>query len=95
MPKRVTERGLFWTGVWCVLGAALVTVAGPLFLSNQASIVGGGLGLQVVSFIFSYVVVVARDFGIIAIVAALALRVLDGRPTDGAVTTIESLADRA
>lgn len=36
----------------------------------------------------------ARDFGILAIVAALALLVLEGGPTDGAVTTVESLADR-
>ncbi len=60
MPSTVvTPRGLFWTGVWCVLGAAAATVASAFFPSTLPSI------CTVSSCkVFSYLVVVVRDISL-------------------------------
>ncbi len=71
MPSTVTPRGLFWTGVWCVLGAAAATVASAFFPSTLPSILHG-----VVLQVFSYLVVVVRDIGVLAIVGSLVLQAL-------------------
>ncbi len=92
MPKRVTERGLFWTGVWCVLGAALVIVAGPPSCRIRRVSLAAGWDYR-------------SGPSSSSPTSACGPRLRDncdrggtwhcvgpdGRPTDGAVTTIESL----
>ncbi len=60
MPSRVTTRGLFWTGVVCVIALTVV-----------------------------------RDFGVLAIVASLALRVLEQNSgTSRVITPVNESSDR-
>ena len=69
-PARVATRGLSWDGTR-VLGAAAATVASAFFPSTLPSILHG-VALQV----FSYLVVVVRDIGVLAIVGSLVLQAL-------------------
>jgi len=71
MPARVTTRGLFWTGVWCVVVAVLASFVPALYAGRALD--SGWLMLYSG---LSTLLTVVRDFGVLAIVGSLVLQAL-------------------
>ncbi|NLI41707.1 MAG: hypothetical protein GX421_11100 [Caldisericales bacterium] len=69
MPPQVTTRGLFWTGVWCVIAAVLASFVPALYPGNAL----GTTWLMLYSGL-STLLTVVRDFGVLAIVGSLVLQ---------------------
>lgn len=93
MPSRVTTRGLFWTGVVCVIAAALASFFPALYVGSAFD--SGSAWLMLYSGLLSTLLAVVRDFGVLAIVASLALRVLEQNSgTSRVITPVNESSDR-
>ena len=71
MPARVTIRGLFWTGVWCVLVAVVASFVPALYAGRVLD--SGWLMLYSG---LSTLLTVVQDFGVLAIIGSLVLQAL-------------------